>query len=519
MIPYNGRDFNNLLAMLVKFSIDGKEYEAEETQKILLVCLNVDILIPHICFLKGHSPSDHCGLCIVDLKKDNEDEGCVVYSCTENVAEGIEITTDSPKLEKIRRNHMNRIIKNHGLDCLTCFKTNNCKLQEYIYKYGPDPFSTSHSVSSASSKDVYTKITDDILFNKSKCTNCSRCVKFLSETCKMNCKSIEAVDYSTPSTDDIYGNIIDVCPTAALKTNNGIWKTPSSMTNIVNTYDVSNIFMPPLKVTSMNNEIIGICCVKKQWITNDIRFYPHRKHEPNNSQQQLDVNDISGRVAIIIPEYLDIETFFILQYMAEHNNNFQIVIDDSGIPRELFKRIGVFDASVTKTDCVVFVDVMKTSTKFYIKRKMYFLKNEFNVSKVQDIPDLSPYNFPYVFINAKAFPTDTSFLIENNIPFSIIPENSSQILLRITRQYTPLKELDDDVNKIELFGRHFFEESAYYLNAFGNIVRTELVTTATNSFVNTRDFAQALLKKEHPNDWESILYQTYREITAAITND
>ncbi|MDR0552530.1 MAG: (2Fe-2S)-binding protein [Holosporales bacterium] len=502
--------------MLVKFSIDGKEYEEEETQKILMVCLNVGIYIPHICFLKGHSPSGHCGLCVVNLKKDDRDR--IVYSCIENVSEGIEITTNSRELEKIRRGHMNRIIKNHCLDCLRCFKTNNCKLQEYIYKYGADPFTQPITINTAGSKDVYTQITDDILFNRSKCINCNRCVKFLSETCKMNCKSIEIADYSTPNTDDIFGNVIDICPTAAIKANNGVWKTPSSMTDVIETYDVSNVFMPQLKIISMNGEIVEIRSVKKQWITNDMRFYPHRG---NTIQNELPSDIPTSPIAIILPEYLDIETFFILQYIAEHDDKFEIVIDDLEIPKELFDRIGVFDVSVSKTDCAIFVDILKTSTKFYIKRKMHLLKKEFNISKIENIPSICsynfPYNFPYVFINANAFPVEVSFLEKHNIPFSIIPANSSQILLKIAKQYTPAKKLNNEVNKMKIGWKHFFEESAYYLNAFGNIIKTEQVISTDS--ISTRDFAQSLLKKLAPNDWERVLQRIYREIASAAIAD
>ena len=58
------------------------------------------------------------------------DEGRLITAC-ENLAEdGMVISTETPDINKIRKLVIELLIANHEMDCLTCTKDGDCKLQE-----------------------------------------------------------------------------------------------------------------------------------------------------------------------------------------------------------------------------------------------------------------------------------------------------------------------------------------------------------------------------------------------------
>ncbi len=108
----------------IKFKIDGEWVEASPGMTILEAALANGIYIPHLCFSDVTEPFGGCRLCLV------ESEGRLVIACENPAEEGMNIVSESGRINRIRRNTVSLIITNHSRDCLTCRKSGDCKLQE-----------------------------------------------------------------------------------------------------------------------------------------------------------------------------------------------------------------------------------------------------------------------------------------------------------------------------------------------------------------------------------------------------
>src|SRR5436305_5607699 len=80
-------------------TIDGREVGAREDQTVLEVARENGIFIPTLCDLPGLSSPGACRLCIVEVQGVNK----LLPACVTRVQEGMEVTANSPRIEKFRR--------------------------------------------------------------------------------------------------------------------------------------------------------------------------------------------------------------------------------------------------------------------------------------------------------------------------------------------------------------------------------------------------------------------------------
>jgi len=111
---------------MLKLKVDDREIEASEGTTILQACLENDIYIPNLCYLKDReSPSASCRLCFVEI----EGEGSPVASCTVKVKNGMIVTTDSPPARQLQRTALQLLLSVHDVDCANCPANKRCELQ------------------------------------------------------------------------------------------------------------------------------------------------------------------------------------------------------------------------------------------------------------------------------------------------------------------------------------------------------------------------------------------------------
>src|SRR6516165_8598826 len=80
-------------------TIDDKNVSARAGQTILEVAQENGIKIPTLCHLDGLSDVGACRLCVVEIKGQNK----LLPACVTAVEEGMEVTTDSDRLQNYRR--------------------------------------------------------------------------------------------------------------------------------------------------------------------------------------------------------------------------------------------------------------------------------------------------------------------------------------------------------------------------------------------------------------------------------
>jgi len=88
----------------MKVKINGQELEAREGETILELCLRHDIPIPHLCYHPAFGGQGACRMCLVELKEPGRANNRLVASCTYPIHSSVEVTTESERIQRLRRN-------------------------------------------------------------------------------------------------------------------------------------------------------------------------------------------------------------------------------------------------------------------------------------------------------------------------------------------------------------------------------------------------------------------------------
>src|SRR4051812_23184961 len=162
---------------MVSVEIDGKDVTVPAGTSIMRAAMQTGTKVPKLCATDSLEPFGSCRLCLVEI----EGRRGTPASCTTPVEPGMKVSTQSPKLAKLRRGVMELYISDHPLDCLTCAANGDCELQDMAgavglrdvrYGYAGD----NHLNQAKDESNPY------FTFDPSKCIVCSRCVRACEET-------------------------------------------------------------------------------------------------------------------------------------------------------------------------------------------------------------------------------------------------------------------------------------------------------------------------------------------------
>jgi formate dehydrogenase major subunit len=156
--------------------IDGEPVAVPEGTSVMRAAALAGVDVPRLCATDSLEAFGSCRLCLVEV----EGGRGTPSSCTLPCTPGMKVTTQSPKLDKLRKGVMELYISDHPLDCLTCPANGDCELQDMAgvvglrdvrYGYAGE----NHLDAPADTSNPYFD------FDASKCIVCSRCVRACSE--------------------------------------------------------------------------------------------------------------------------------------------------------------------------------------------------------------------------------------------------------------------------------------------------------------------------------------------------
>lgn len=106
----------------MRIKLNGKQIDVEGRKTLLQVARDNGITIPSLCDHPRLAPFTGCRLCIVEIK------GWKGYppSCGTIVEDGMEVKTDTPEVQKLRREILELILSEHPNACLICSEKKNC---------------------------------------------------------------------------------------------------------------------------------------------------------------------------------------------------------------------------------------------------------------------------------------------------------------------------------------------------------------------------------------------------------
>jgi len=206
-------------AVVKTLRIDGRDYSAKSDDTILDVARENDIFIPRLCELEGLSTVGACRLCLVEVKGSKK----LLPACTTAVDEGMEISTNSERLQGYRKMIVEMLFTEGNHICSVCVSNGHCELQtlalelgmthvRFPYNYPRLPVDTSHP---------------RWVLDHNRCILCTRCVRVCAEIEGAHVWDIMGRGIDSMLIADLHqpwgessctrcGKCVQVCPTGAL---------------------------------------------------------------------------------------------------------------------------------------------------------------------------------------------------------------------------------------------------------------------------------------------------------------
>jgi NADP-reducing hydrogenase subunit HndD len=156
-----------------KLTIDNAGVEVPWGTTILKAARMVGIRIPSLCYLEGVHVVGGCRVCLVEV----EGARTLAASCSMPVAEGMKVRTNTPRVRAARRIVVELLLSDHGGDCQTCVRSNDCELQAVARDLDVREL---HFTGAQHHRLVDTS-TPALDRDSSKCIMCRRCITVCSE--------------------------------------------------------------------------------------------------------------------------------------------------------------------------------------------------------------------------------------------------------------------------------------------------------------------------------------------------
>jgi len=165
----------------VTLSIDGVSVTVPGGTSVLRAAAEAGTHIPRLCATDSLEPAGACRMCLVEIDgADGRRFKGYPASCTTVVEPGMQVRTQTPTLQALRRDVMELTLSDHPLECLTCAANGHCELQSTAgavglreVRFGLDGLNHLDAVTDESNP-YFT-------FEPSKCIVCGRCVRACEE--------------------------------------------------------------------------------------------------------------------------------------------------------------------------------------------------------------------------------------------------------------------------------------------------------------------------------------------------
>lgn len=205
---------------MVSFFVDGAPVTCAQGTSILDAALAAGIYIPNLCHHPSVKPLGACRLCVVEI----EGIPAVQPACSTTAREGMRVSTDTPRLRRLRRLSIELMLSEHPEDCSSCPVFGRCILQSLLQYC-----SASNGRLRPTGKPIPVNRNNPlILHDMFRCVKCGRCVRVCGElrgASVLQYRRGEDGEVSVGIGSDLLidagcrfcGACVEICPTGALR--------------------------------------------------------------------------------------------------------------------------------------------------------------------------------------------------------------------------------------------------------------------------------------------------------------
>ena len=261
-----------------KAKVNGIEIEFESGMTVLQVAELAGEEIPRFCYHERLSIAGNCRMCLVEVKPGPPKPQA---SCALPAAEGQEIITNSPMVEKARKGVMEFLLINHPLDCPICDQGGECDLQDQSIGYGRDATRSQENKRAVEEKHMGPLIKTAM----TRCIQCTRCVRFITEVAGVpeiglisRGEDVEITTYLDQAVvSELSANVIDLCPVGALTSKPYAFNArPWELTKTAS-IDVMDALGSAIRIDARGPAVLRILPrtndeVNEEWISDKTRY-------------------------------------------------------------------------------------------------------------------------------------------------------------------------------------------------------------------------------------------------------
>lgn len=208
------------MSRVVTLKINDKDVSGREDETILELAHENNIFIPTLCHLEGLTDVGACRLCLVEVKGMSK----LMPACVIRPQEGMEVYTDSERLQRYRRMVIELLFVEGNHICSVCVANGHCELQYLALSLGIDHINLRYR----NARREVDASHERFGFDHNRCVLCTRCVRVCAEVegahtwdvMGRGIQSCTITDLNEPWGSSVSctscGKCVQVCPTGAL---------------------------------------------------------------------------------------------------------------------------------------------------------------------------------------------------------------------------------------------------------------------------------------------------------------
>ncbi len=260
-----------------KLKVNDIEVEVEDGLTVLQACEKAGVEIPRFCYHEKLSIAGNCRMCLVEMEKSTKP----IASCAMPAAEGMNIKTNTPFVEKARKGVMEFLLANHPLDCPVCDQGGECDLQDQSMFYGVDKSRFKENKRAVPEKHMGPLIKTQM----TRCIHCTRCVRFATEVAGVSelgaigrGEDMQITTYLEQSMQsELSANVIDLCPVGALTSKPYVFEARPWELKKTETVDVMDAVGSNVRVDTYDWEVKRVLPlinedINEEWISDKTRY-------------------------------------------------------------------------------------------------------------------------------------------------------------------------------------------------------------------------------------------------------